>query len=297
MPAAEFLLGGGTLADNQKYYYLKLKEDFFDGDEIKVLEGMKDGYKYSNLLLKLYLKSLKFGGALRLNELIPYNIEMISSITHFDIDTVRVGMELYKKLGLIEVLEDGTIYIMEIQNYIGKSTTEADRKRIYRAEIENQKSLISGQMSDKCTTNVVQSEDKTTPEIRDRDKSIDITPIAPNGGDDVSKESNSGERFKVFWKAYPKKIGKGAAEKSFNKYKPDDALLSEMVKAVETQKRSDQWQKDNGQYIPNPATWLNQKRWEDEPGIEGTVPKHKPTFDIDEYERATNPEYGGSDVW
>jgi hypothetical protein len=91
-----------------------------------------------------------------------------------------------------------------------------------------------------------------------------IPPIAPNGGDDVLKESKSDERFETFWKAYPKKVGKGAAEKSFKKYKPDDALLSAMIKAIETQKRSDQWVKENGQFIPNPATWLNQKRWEDE---------------------------------
>lgn len=91
-----------------------------------------------------------------------------------------------------------------------------------------------------------------------------IPPIAPYGGDDVLKESKPDERFKAFWDAYPKKIGKGAAEKSFKKYKPDDSLLLAMIKAIETQKDSDQWKKDNGQYIPNPATWLNQKRWEDE---------------------------------
>lgn len=51
------------MADNRKYYYLKLKEDFFDTDEMKILESMKDGYLYSNILLKLYLKSLSNSGS------------------------------------------------------------------------------------------------------------------------------------------------------------------------------------------------------------------------------------------
>ena len=54
------------MADNRKYYYLKLKENFFDSDSIVLLEDMKDGILYSNILLKLYLKSLKNGGKLQL---------------------------------------------------------------------------------------------------------------------------------------------------------------------------------------------------------------------------------------
>ena len=104
------------MSDNKKYYYLKLKEDFFDSPEIKVLESMPNGYKYSNLLLKLYLKALKFDGALRLNEHIPYNVEMISAAVGMDIDTVRVAFDLFEKLKLVEILNDGTIYMPEIQN-------------------------------------------------------------------------------------------------------------------------------------------------------------------------------------
>ena len=135
------------MSDNKKYYYLKLKDNFFESDEIKILEQMKNGYKYSNLLLKLYLKSLKFDGALRLNEYIPYNIEMISAIVGMDIDTVKVAFEIFKQLKLIEILEDGTIYMLQIQNYIGTSSTEGDRKREYRKRIESNKSLPVGQTS------------------------------------------------------------------------------------------------------------------------------------------------------
>ena len=72
------------------------------------------------------------------------------------------------------------------------------------------------------------------------------------------------ERFTAFWKAYPKKQGKKAAEKAFKKIKPSAALLETMLNAIGEQRASDQWRKDNGQYIPDPAKWLNQGRWEDE---------------------------------
>lgn len=70
-------------------------------------------------------------------------------------------------------------------------------------------------------------------------------------------------KFDRFWLAYPKRVGKGAAEKAFAKANINGHFEDVLV-ALERQKLSDQWQKDNGQFIPNPATWLNQKRWEDE---------------------------------
>ena len=154
------------MADNKKYYYLKLKENFFDSPEIKVLEAMQNGYKYSNLLLKLYLKSLRFEGMVRLNEYIPYSIDMISAITGIDSDTVRVAFDIFKKLKLIEILDDGTIFMLEIQNFIGQSSTEADRIRNYRKKIDDTKKVVQG----KCT-NVQQLNDKSTPEI---EKEIEI---------------------------------------------------------------------------------------------------------------------------
>lgn len=76
-----------------------------------------------------------------------------------------------------------------------------------------------------------------------------------------SKTDAHPRSFDLFWNAYPKKVGKEAARKAFAKVKVDTSVL---IRAIEQQKNSAQWQKDNGQYIPNPATWLNQGRWEDE---------------------------------
>lgn len=72
------------------------------------------------------------------------------------------------------------------------------------------------------------------------------------------------EAFQKFWLAYPKKTAKQQAIKAFQKLKPDEALLTKMLSSLERQKNSIQWMKDGGQYIPYPATWLNNRRWEDE---------------------------------
>jgi len=80
-------------------------------------------------------------------------------------------------------------------------------------------------------------------------------PSPPDGG---------GGRFDLFWQAYPKKVGKQAAIRAWKKINVAPILLKAMLDKIEEQKASRQWKRDGGQYIPNPATWLNQGRWDDE---------------------------------
>lgn len=82
----------------------------------------------------------------------------------------------------------------------------------------------------------------------------DVTPKPPRGAD---------ARFERFWKSYPAKVAKDTARKAFDKRKPDDAMVDRMVAALEVQRNCAKWTKDGGQYIPNPATWLNGACWED----------------------------------
>lgn len=79
---------------------------------------------------------------------------------------------------------------------------------------------------------------------------------------DVSRANE--DRFSRFWAAYPRKVGKQAAKKSWSRLHPSEELTQAILQAVEAQKQSRQWRENNGQFIPNPATWLNQGRWEDE---------------------------------
>lgn len=158
------------MADNKKYYYLKLKDNFFDSDEMIILESMPDGYIYSNILLKLYLRSLKYQGRLMFNDKIPFNSTMLAQVTRHSVGDVEKGIQVFSDLGLIEVLDNGAIYLADIQNFIGESSTEADRKRGYRQRIELEKQALSinGQMSDKCP-------DKNPPEIEiELEKDIEI---------------------------------------------------------------------------------------------------------------------------
>ena len=124
------------MADNRKYYYLKLKENYFDEDVIVLLENQPDGFLYSNILLKLYLKSLKNGGKLQLDENKPYTAQMIATITHQQVGTVERALRLFMELGLVEVLNDGAFYMSNIELLIGQSSTEGERKRRARMELQ-----------------------------------------------------------------------------------------------------------------------------------------------------------------
>ena len=122
------------MADNRKYYYLKLKESFFDGDSIVLLESMPDGILFSNILMKLYLKSLKNGGKLQLDENIPYTAQMIATLTRHQIGTVERAIKVFLQLGLVEQLDGGLLYMTDIELMIGQSSTEGERKRAARRE-------------------------------------------------------------------------------------------------------------------------------------------------------------------
>lgn len=82
----------------------------------------------------------------------------------------------------------------------------------------------------------------------------------PNPKVNTSSRQSAPDGFSEFWIAYPRKVGKGEAEKSWRKLRPD---LATVLAAIDQAKKTDQWRKDNGQFIPHPATWLNQRRWED----------------------------------
>ena len=137
------------MAENKKYYFLKLKEDFFDQREIVVLEGSKDGVLYVNILLKLYLKSLQHNGKLLLNEITPLSAEMIALLTRHEVGTVERAMRAFMQLGLVEVLEDNIFYMPEIQEMTGKGSSDGERKaRYHRQKVEENMLLLTDKNTD-----------------------------------------------------------------------------------------------------------------------------------------------------
>ena len=174
------------MSDNKKYYYIRLKDNFFDSDEIKLLESIPNvGYKYSNILLKMYLKSLKYEGRLMFNENIPYNAEMLSIVTGHSVGDVKDALEKFETFRLIEKFDTGEIYMLNIQSFIGKSSTEADRIKAYRKKISDEKNK-GVQMYNKCT-----------PEI-EIEKEIEI---------EIEKELEQDTEKKKKQKAYQKVVG------------------------------------------------------------------------------------------
>lgn len=140
-----------------RFYWLKLKEDFFEDDAIEWLEEQKNGKEYALFYLKLCLKSLKTNGTLirRVGTmLVPYDTEKLAEITKTDFDTVVVAMELLKRIGLIEVLESGEIYISSLAAMVGSESRSAERVRQYRERkklaAESQKALQSNNNVTPC---------------------------------------------------------------------------------------------------------------------------------------------------
>jgi len=127
------------LADNKKYYYLKLKSDFYDREEVRIIEGLENGYEYIAIMMKMYLKSLKRGGKLMITDRVPYDVVSLASALGHKQETVAMAVKLFEKYGLIDILDGGEIYLLEIENFIGKSTTEADRVRAFRKRVTSKK--------------------------------------------------------------------------------------------------------------------------------------------------------------
>lgn len=135
------------MTDNRKYYYLKFKENFFDSEAMIILESMQDGYLYSNILIKLYLRSLKNQGKLMFNNTIPYNSNILSQVVRHNVGVVEKALNIFRELGLIELLDNGAIFMLDIQNYIGQSSSEADRQRNYQKLIKKERAKLPDKYS------------------------------------------------------------------------------------------------------------------------------------------------------
>lgn len=117
-----------------KYYWLKLQRDFFKRSDIMVVENMPNGKEYVLFYLKLLLESISHSGELRFTDTIPYNEQMLATITNTNIDIVRSAMKVFSELNMLEIVEDGTIYMSEVEKMIGSmaNNPNANRQRRFR---------------------------------------------------------------------------------------------------------------------------------------------------------------------
>lgn len=210
--------------------WIKVSTGLFSDDKMRLIRAMKDGDEMVIIWLQLLLLAGRVNqdGFLALNgNHVPYREEDMAVMFEVDPETLHRALEVFEGFGMVELLEE-TYHITNWGKHQAvdgmERIREQNRKRIQRFRAKK-----------------LQKPEKPEP-----------------------KETEKDTRFARFWAAYPKKVGKGAAEKAFGKIRPSDALTEKMIRAVEDAKMSAQWRREGGQYIPNPATWLNQKRWEDE---------------------------------
>lgn len=182
----------------KRFYWLKLKEDFFDEDTMGWLEEQDNGKEYCLFYLKLCLKSLKSDGVLvrKVGDmLIPYDVAKIAEITKTQVDIANGALNLLKQIGYIQVLDSGGLFLTQIENMTGSETDAAERQRKSRANKRvPEKGVTMSQQSHVDVTPELQN-GHTKKENRERDKSIEI---------DIEKDID----FSYFWSIYPRQVNR-----------------------------------------------------------------------------------------
>ena len=156
----------------KKFYWLKLKRDFFKRHDIRIIEAMPNGKDYILFYLKMLLESIDHEGELRFSDAIPYNEQMLAVITNTNIDIVKAAMKLFIDLRMVDVMDDQTIYMMEVEKLIGSESESAARMRKHRA---NARSSL-------CDANVQKSDTEIEKELEEEiepEEEIEDTPPYP----------------------------------------------------------------------------------------------------------------------
>ena len=230
-----------------RYYWLKLQQDFFSSKRIKKMRKLPGGDTLTIIYLKMQLLALKTDGVLSYTGLEQTFAEELALDLDEDAESVQLALAYMSSTGLIETSDNISFLLPYVVENTGSEGSSAKRMRDLR---ERQKASL-------CDNGVTEQLQIGYGE-KEIEKEIEKDIYTP------SFQTPIEELFLKFWKAYPKKVGKQDALKAFKKIKPSKELVSKMVSVIEEAKNTEQWTKNNGQYIPNPSTWLNQGRWEDD---------------------------------
>lgn len=185
----------------KKKYWLKLDKDFLKNSQMKVLRNMPNGKDYIIFYLSLMLESVETVGHLRFTSLVPYNDEMLSAITETNIDIVRSAVKVFCELGLMQIFDDGTIFMPAVPKMTGKECESAERVREYRAKLKKQeeiKLLHCNSDVTKCNDNKEKEEEKEKQENKQEEKETNIHSIN-------EQKQILLEHFEKTWKEYPNK--------------------------------------------------------------------------------------------
>ena len=179
-----------------RYYWLKLKRDFFKRHDVRIVEAMPNGKDYILFYLKLLLESIDHEGMLRFNDSIPYSESMLSTITDTNIDVVRSAIKVFTGLGMMDMMDDGTLYMSEVKRMTGSASASdsAERVRRFRERQNQPNTLINSrealQNVTVTVTNNNESKSKSknkSIEIKEKDKKKDGARFAPPSVDEVQE--------------------------------------------------------------------------------------------------------------
>lgn len=262
---------------DKKYYWLKLKEDFFQDVRMKKLRKVAGGDTYTIIYLKLQLLSIKNNGVLIYNGFLETIEEEFALAIDEDVQNVKMTLAFLFTNKLIEEVESNKFLMTETVKCIGSETASAERVRNFRKQEneKNQKLTYSNNENEydlcknalhcnsvvtncnavvtKCNTVVTKCNTEKREDIDKReDKEIDKK---------QEKKQKLEQMFEVFWGLYPKKINKRQCFTAFCNIKGLEKEFESIIKALKEDRSSEQWQRDNGKFIPYPLTWLHQERW------------------------------------
>lgn len=245
----------------KKYYWIKLKTDFFDLETIDWLISQKNGCEYVVLYQKLCLLTANKGGELvsSIGEIImPYDANKIARDTKFSFDTVVVALELFRKIGLIYEQENGILKIPYVDNIVGSETEYAEKKREYRANQKTTPKTMSETMS-------LTLSDKSI------DKEIDIEKEKEKKNNNKSDKSQIENDFEDCWNIYPKKQGKSAAKKAYIKFaRKDPELKEKVISGINNYLEYIRKNKIENQFIKQGSTYFNGECWYDDYDVKET---------------------------
>lgn len=255
---------------DKKYYWLKLKEDFFQDVRMKKLRKVAGGDTYTIIYLKLQLLSIKNNGVLIYNGYLETIEEEFALAIDEDIQNVKMTLAFLFANKLIEEVEKNKFLMTETVKCIGSETASAERMRNHRKQEndKNQKLTYSNNENEydlcknasHCYTDVTNCYADVTSCYTEKREDID-----KREDKEIDKKQEKKQKleqmFEVFWGLYPKKINKRQCFTAFCNIKGLEKEFESIIKALKEDRSSEQWQRDNGKFIPYPLTWLHQERW------------------------------------
>lgn len=253
---------------SKRYFWLKLKEDFFDEKYIKALRRLPQGDSLAIVYLKMQLKSLKTEGIIKYEGILPDSLAELAMALDEDENVVKLAVEALVRFGVVERWDDETLYMSAMQQLIGSESESAARVRKHRALQGNRPALQSNEPVTPCNTEIEKEKELELEKELEKDSEKELekkkksaTALASDDAVDLESE------FEILWKLYPRKEGKSSAQKDYVKARKDKkhpVTMEQVQKGIERYAAYIKKQKTERRFIKQGSTWFHQRCWEDE---------------------------------